>query len=108
MSSRDKKDFVLSMGADACVCYNDTLDSNGFVDTEYILILYFSKLTKLIKKAAPEGIDAMYDNSGEEVLDAVLPVMNKNGFIVLCGATATYYTWKNRGGLKNVSSFITK
>lgn len=23
------------MGADACVCYNDTLDSNGFVDTEY-------------------------------------------------------------------------
>lgn len=72
------------------------------------IILYFSKLTKLIKKAAPEGIDAMYDNSGEEVLDAVLPAMNKNGFIVLCGATATYYTWKNRGGLKNVGSFITK
>ncbi|CAK84557.1 unnamed protein product (macronuclear) [Paramecium tetraurelia] len=100
VSSRDKKDFVLSLGADACVCYNDTLDSNGIVDT--------NKLTKLMKQAAPEGIDAMYDNSGEEVLDAVLPAMNKGAFIVLCGATATYYTWKNRGGLKNLSHFITK
>lgn len=67
-----------------------------------------SKLTKLLREAAPEGIDAMYDNSGEEVLDAVLPVMNKGAFVVLCGATATYYTWKNRGGLKNVPAFITK
>lgn len=49
----------------------------------------------------------MYDNSGEEVLDAVLPVMNKGAFVVLCGATATYYTWKNRGGLKNLACFIT-
>ena len=29
VSSRDKHEFVKSLGADACVCYNDTLDSSG-------------------------------------------------------------------------------
>ena len=59
----------------------------------------------LIQKTCPEGIDVYFDNIGEEMLDAVLPAINKFGNIILCGATATYNQWKQRKGLKN-SNFL--
>lgn len=51
----------------------------------------------------PEGIDVYFDNAGEEVLDAVIPAMAKEGLVLLCGATSTYNQWKHRGGLTNLA-----
>jgi NADPH-dependent curcumin reductase CurA len=62
----------------------------------------------LLHKACPEGINVFFDNAGEEILDAVLPNMSKSGDIILCGSTATYNVWKNRGGLTNLSTLIFK
>lgn len=59
-----------------------------------------------MKRVVPEGIDVYFDNAGEEVLDAMLPAMAKEGLIYLCGATSTYNAWKNRGGITNLRAAI--
>lgn len=56
----------------------------------------------------PEGIDVYFDNAGEEVLDAVIPTMAREGLMLLCGATSTYNQWKHRGGLTNLAQAIVK
>ncbi|CAD8201240.1 unnamed protein product [Paramecium pentaurelia] len=99
VSGREKKDFVLSLGADECITYNDCKENDEII---------VDKLTQEIKRVAPNGIDVYFDNAGEEVLDAVLPGMAKEGLILLCGATSTYNAWKNRGGLTNLASAITQ
>jgi NADPH-dependent curcumin reductase CurA len=47
-------------------------------------------LAQLIKKACPNGIDIFYDNVGGAISDAVIPLMNFHGRIVLCGQIALY------------------
>ena len=41
-------------------------------------------------------------------MDAVIPAMNHNGYVLLCGATSTYNSWKKRCGLLNLSEAITR
>ncbi|CAD8125145.1 unnamed protein product [Paramecium sonneborni] len=97
VSGREKRDFVLSLGANQCISYNN------FKENDEIIV---DKLTQEIQKVAPQGIDVYFDNAGEEVLDAVLPGMAKEGLILLCGATATYNAWRNRSGLANLTAAI--
>jgi NADPH-dependent curcumin reductase CurA len=42
-----------------------------------------------LQEACPEGIDVYYDNVGGDTLDTVLPLMNQNGRVVVCGTAAT-------------------
>lgn len=47
-------------------------------------------LAQLLKQACPKGIDIFYDNVGGTISDAVIPLMNFHGRIVLCGQIALY------------------
>lgn len=46
-------------------------------------------LAAALQEACPEGIDVYYDNVGGDTLDTVLPLMNQNGRVVICGTAAT-------------------
>ncbi len=43
-----------------------------------------------LKAAAPRGIDVYFDNTGGEILEACLPLMNMKGRISCCGAVSAY------------------
>ncbi|MBI1220697.1 MAG: zinc-binding dehydrogenase [Rhodobacteraceae bacterium] len=48
------------------------------------------RLGAQIAEAAPNGVDAYFENVGGTVLEAVLPAMNTHGRIALCGMIAWY------------------
>jgi NADPH-dependent curcumin reductase CurA len=43
-----------------------------------------------LKKSCPNGIDAYFDNIGEEMLSNVLKLMNNFGRVAMCGAMGAY------------------
>ena len=49
-----------------------------------------SDLYRALKSAAPKGIDVYFDNTGGEILEACLPLMNLHGRIACCGAVSAY------------------
>ena len=69
----EKCGFVTgTLGFDACVDYKA-----GALETD-------------LAAAAPQGIDAYFDNVGGPVLDAVLARMNAHGRVAVCGAISGY------------------
>ena len=48
------------------------------------------KMQQALKKAAPDGIDLYFDNTGGHVTTAALDSLNKYGRMVLCGAISSY------------------
>ena len=65
-------------------------------------------LTGAIKAACPEGVDVLFDNVGNEMVDRVLPLMKLRGRVVVSGQVADYNVEpQDRVGLKNTSVFIT-
>jgi len=44
VSGREKRDFVLSLGADECITYNDCKENDEII-VEYEILLNLSKLT---------------------------------------------------------------
>jgi NADPH-dependent curcumin reductase CurA len=69
----DKCRYVVDeLGFDACIDYK-----GGALDAD-------------LRAAAPQGIDAYFDNVGGPVLDAVIDQMNAFGRIAMCGAIAGY------------------
>ena len=60
-----------------------------------------------LAKAAPQGVDIYFDNVGGDILNAVLPHLNMNARVPVCGQISQY----NRGerqGLRNVGVFLDK
>lgn len=47
-------------------------------------------LSTMLADAAPEGVDAYFENVGGVTLEAVLPWMNQGGRIAVCGTIAWY------------------
>lgn len=47
-------------------------------------------IKKALAEACPKGVDVYFDNVGGEILDAAMPMMNKNGRIINCGAISLY------------------
>jgi NADPH-dependent curcumin reductase CurA len=45
-----------------------------------------------LARALPDGVDVYFDNVAGPVTDTVLPLMNRHGRIVCCGATSSYET----------------
>ncbi len=67
-----------------------------------------SDLTAAIRAACPEGVDVLFDNVGNEMVDRVLPLMKLRGRVVVSGQVADYNVEpQDRVGLKNTSVFIT-
>lgn len=61
-----------------------------------------------VARACPDGVDILFDNVGNTLVDPVLPLMRQHGRIVVCGQTADYnLAPEARHGLRNTSYFIT-
>jgi NADPH-dependent curcumin reductase CurA len=47
-------------------------------------------LSAAIRAACPEGVDVYFDNVGGATLEALLPLMNVHGTVVVCGMVSEY------------------
>lgn len=73
----DKCGYVVEeLGFDACVDYKAHSDPPA--------------LREALAKAAPDGVDACFENVSGAVLDATLSCMNPHGRIALCGVIGGY------------------
>lgn len=80
---------VADLGFDACIDYKA-----GPIEAALVA-------------ATPQGVDIYFDNVGGDILDAVLPRLNMNARVPVCGQISQY----NRGesqGLRNVGVFLDK
>lgn len=65
-------------------------------------------LTAAIKAEFPDGIDVLFDNVGNEMVNRVIPLMNLNGRICISGQVADYnIPPEKRFGVYNTAQFIT-
>lgn len=66
-------------------------------------------LEAALAEAFPDGIDVVFENIGNQVVDAVLPNMRNRGRIVICGQTADYnLPVEQRHGIRNTIEIIGK
>ncbi len=61
-----------------------------------------------LKDACPQGIDVYFENVGGEILDTVLPLMNRFGRIPLCGLISAYNATTPPPGPRNLRSVLTQ
>ncbi|HST36955.1 MAG TPA: NADP-dependent oxidoreductase [Allosphingosinicella sp.] len=73
----EKCEWVLSLGADACVDYKS------------------GPIAKLLAEAAPKGIDVYFDNVGGDHLDAAFAAARQNARFAVCGMIEDYNTGSN-------------
>ena len=60
-----------------------------------------------LAKATPQGVDIYFDNVGGDILDAVLPRLNMNARVPVCGQISQYNA-AERQGLRNVGVILDK
>lgn len=66
-------------------------------------------LTAAIQNVMPDGIDLLFDNVGNAMIDRVLPLMRRGGRIVVSGQVADYnLAPETRPGIRNTTPFITQ
>ncbi len=64
-------------------------------------------MTRAVAQACPEGVDVLFDNVGNAMIDSTLPLMKRGGRIVVCGQMADYNKPSDEAaGLKNTRAFI--
>ena len=64
-----------------------------------------------LAKATPRGVDIYFDNVGGDILDAVLPRLNMDARVPVCGQISQYNRSErpeSRQGLRNVGVFLDK
>ncbi|MGV8996519.1 MAG: NADP-dependent oxidoreductase [Parvibaculaceae bacterium] len=89
--SKEKCDYVKSLGFDATINYRETKD-----------------MVAAIKAACPDGVDVYFDNVGGTMLDAAILNMKDHGRIVVSGQVSEYNLGANElVGIRNVTRFIT-
>jgi len=65
-------------------------------------------LDAAISEAMPDGVDLLYDNVGNAMIERVLPKMKLNGRICVAGQVADYsLALEDRPGIRNTTPFIT-
>lgn len=65
-------------------------------------------LDEAIRLACPDGVDVLFDNVGNAMIEGVLPLMRMRGRIVVSGKVADYNVpVDQRPGLKHTDVFIT-
>ena len=81
------------------------LESLGFEAFNY----HEEKVLNALKRLAPAGLNACFDNVGGETLEAVLEMMNDTGSVTLCGAISQYDTKpEQRYGVRNLFQVVAK
>jgi len=60
-----------------------------------------------LAKAAPRGVDVYFDNVGGDILDAVMPYLNANARVPICGQISQYNR-EERQGLRNIGIILDK
>ena len=78
----------LAGGADKCAYVKEELGFDECID--YKAHRDFASLAAALDKAAPSGVDGLFENVGGLILDVVLSRMNAFGRIALCGMIAGY------------------
>ncbi len=71
-------------GPEKCGYVKDELGFDACLDYKA------GELDAALKQAAPDGVDAYFDNVGGAILDSVMLRMNAHGRIAVCGAIAGY------------------
>ncbi len=80
-------------GADKCKLATETFGFDACLDHRAYETA--AELQQDLSTACPDGIDIYFENVGGKVLEAVVPLMNDNGRIPICGMIS----WYNAGGL---------
>jgi NADPH-dependent curcumin reductase CurA len=75
-------------GAEKCRWLRDEVGYDHVIDYKA------GDLVAELRKAAPDGVDLLFENVGGEILDAGLTVMKNFGTVVVCGLISSY----NAGG----------
>lgn len=65
-------------------------------------------VARMLREAAPEGIDVYFDNVGGEHLEAAIFSFNNGGRAALCGAISVYNTEHAEPGPRNLALVISK
>ena len=71
-------------GPDKCAYAMDALGFDACIDHKA------ADFAEQLAKASPQGIDVYFENVGGKVFDAVLPLLNPNARIPLCGLVSQY------------------
>jgi len=66
------------------------------------------KVAQRLRELAPHGIDVYFDNTGGEILDAVLANLALNARIPLCGLISTYNATGRGNGPANYGAILMK
>jgi NADPH-dependent curcumin reductase len=61
-----------------------------------------------VRAACPEGVDVLFDNVGNAMIDRLIPLLRPGGRIVVSGQVADYNVPpEQRPGIRNTAAFIT-
>ncbi len=71
-------------GPDKCAYAVDELGFDACIDHKA------DDFAEQLAKASPDGIDVYFENVGGKVLDAVIPLLNANARVPLCGLVSQY------------------
>lgn len=88
-------------GADKCAYAVQELGFDACIDHRG------ANLPERLKTACPKGIDIYMENVGGPVFDAVLPLMNLNSRMPLCGLVA-HYSGAGMNGADRLPGFLTE
>ncbi|EWT04381.1 NADP-dependent oxidoreductase [Intrasporangium chromatireducens Q5-1] len=92
---------VGSAGSDDKVAY--VRDELGF---DAAFNYHDGKVSRLLRDAAPDGIDVYFDNVGGEHLEAAIGALRLHGRVVICGAISAYNATEPQPGPKNLARLI--
>ena len=66
------------------------------------------KVSRMLHKAAPDGIDVYFDNVGGDHLEAAIFAFNTGGRAAICGAISAYNAERAEPGPRNLAMLISK
>jgi NADPH-dependent curcumin reductase CurA len=65
-------------------------------------------LRRQLEDAAADGVDIYFDNVGGEMLDTILPLLNRGGRVPVCGVLSQYNAEGDSYGVKNTRLIFDK
>jgi NADPH-dependent curcumin reductase CurA len=91
-------------GAVKCRFLTEKLGFNSAIDYHDV-----PDVAAAVRAACPHGVDVLFDNVGNAMVDAILPLMALGGRIVICGQIADYHLPPaDRPAIRNTNCFVTR
>jgi NADPH-dependent curcumin reductase CurA len=88
--------------SDKCMYVQETLGFDDCIDHRAVM-----DLDAALRDACPDGIDVYFENVGGDLQQAVFPLLNPFGRVIMCGMVAEYNDTKPRPG-PNLMSVVRK